>query len=301
MKHRIVTLLTAAIFVTAASAKDVSSGPLPAAPPGSPLAAFFDLVSYDRPGGEKEVFGSWRSPATQRLITKQLGILWSRSRSTRENVWDADVFSGKQSATSSTYERVRLVSGDARKATIEADLVTPVDGRPIRHRQMYTFVKEGGIWKLDNIFYGPVGGRNRGLHTYLREWLADTMKEHLARTSPATGGEPPVDDVATLTAKAAARAKAIYWRAGMEGLDEETTSCGVAARKATERSAVSACLGVTWAAMRIDTLVSGRPTLPVSMKGADAIEPLENEYMRLGGRYQDAYDISQATAFAVAK
>lgn len=300
MNHRIIALLTGAILMTAASTKDASSSPIPAAIPGSPLAAFAELISYDRPGGEKQIFGSWRSPATQRLVTKQLGILWSRSRSTRENVWDADVFSGKQSARNSTYERVRVISSDARKAIIEATLMTPVDGQPVQHRQRYTFVKEGGSWKLDDIVFDPGRRQDLGLHAYLRKWLDETMKEHLARKGTVIGGEPPVDNVAALATKAAAHAKAIYRRAGMEALDDETSRCIAAAPKAIERSTISACLGVTWAAMRIDTLVSGRPTLAVSKKGADAIEPLENEYMRLGGRYQDAYDLSQAIHSAAA-
>jgi hypothetical protein len=294
MTLRIATLLAAVLVATAASAEDPSGGPIPAAPPGSPLAAFADLVSYDRPGGEKEVFGSWRSPATRRLVTKDLGLLWSRARSTRENVWDADVFSGKQSAKSSTYERVRLVSSNARKAVVEADLSTPVDGVPVRHRQTYTFLKENGAWKLDDIASGSANGSGNGFHRYLRGWLDETMKEHLARRGSANGGEPPVENVGALAAQSAARAAAIHRRAGLEGLAEETSRCGAATAKASERSSVSACLGVTWAAMRIDTLVSGRPTLPVSLKGADAIEAIENEYMRLGGRYQDAYDLSQA-------
>lgn len=299
MKFRIAALL-AAVVATTTSVQGASSGPIATAPPGSPLAAFAELVSYDRPGGEKEVFGSWRSPATQRLVTKQLGLLWSRARSTRENVWDADVFSGKQSAKSSTYERVRLVSSDGRKAVVEADLSTPVDDVPVRHRQTYTFLKEGGAWKLDDIASGSAGGSGNGFHRYLRGWLDETMKEHLARRTPPAHGEPPVENVRALATQSAARAKAIHRRAGMEGLAEETARCGAAASKASERSSVSACLGVTWAAMRIDTLVSGRPTLPVSLKGADAIEAIENEYMRLGGRYQDAYDLSQAVHRAAA-
>lgn len=56
-------------FAFAVGRKDAAS---------SPEVTFQKLISYDRPGGERELFGSWRSPTMAQMLSCDLSWRWTR-------------------------------------------------------------------------------------------------------------------------------------------------------------------------------------------------------------------------------
>ncbi|AIQ91354.1 protein of unassigned function [Methylobacterium oryzae CBMB20] len=258
----------------------------------SPEAAFRELVSYDRPNGERELFGSWRSPTMARLVSADLSRTWTRAGSTQGNFFDGSVLSGRQSVSgASRFDAVRTIRNDGRRSVVETLVTVHIDGRSEQQRQRFTFVFEDDRWKLDEIDYAVGTKPSRSLHAHLLAWMNAFMMDHLRSRAPAKNGVG--DDVQVIADRAVDRAKAVYGEWDMNGLHAEVQRCGKAAQATRARAEISSCLGFTWAALRIDTLGSSAFGMPMQLKARDLIEPLENAYMHLGGRYQDAYDLSQ--------
>lgn len=258
----------------------------------SPEPVFKEIVSYDRRGGEQEIFGFKRSAAMDRLLSENLVLSWTRAASTKGNFFDADVFTGRQSVTApSRYEAVRTIRNDGRRAVVEAIVTVTVDGMPVEQRQHYTFVMEGGGWKLDEINYEAGSKHGSLLHAHLRTWLGGFVGDHM-KTAP-SARQPGGDDVAAIAKRGVARANGVYAESGMAGLKENQAACGKTSSGAGSRSQVSDCLAFTWAALRLDALGSAKFGFPPLLRAREIVEPLENDYLRLGGRYQDAYEISQ--------
>ncbi|WP_146074040.1 hypothetical protein [Methylobacterium sp. 190mf] len=258
----------------------------------SPEAAFRELVSYDRPGGEQELFGTWRSPIMARLVSADLSRTWTRAGSTQGNFFDGSVLSGRQSVSgASRFDAVRTIRNDGRRSVVETLVTVPIEGRSEQQRQRFSFIFEDGRWKLDEIDYAVGTKSSRSLHAHLLAWMNAFMMDHLRGRASAKKGVG--GDISAIAARAVDRAKAIYGEWGMNGLHEEVERCGKAAQATRAREEVSSCLGFTWAALRIDTLGSSAFGVPMQLKARELIDPLENAYMHLGGRYQDAYDLSQ--------
>ena len=258
----------------------------------SPEPVFREIVSYDRRGGEQELFGTWRSPTMERLISMGLSLTWTRAASTTGNFFDASVFSGRQSVSGPLrYESVRTIRNDGRKAVVETIVIVPVESIPEQQRQHFTFVMEDGRWKLDEIDYAAGSKQGRFLHANMRAWMGGFMKDHVRNARSAV--HPSGEDVPGIADRAVVRAKAVYGDRGMAGLKEEVERCGKASSAARVRVEVSDCLAFTWASLRIDRLGSAALGTPPQLRSREVVEPLENEYLRLGGRYQDAYDLSQ--------
>lgn len=150
--------------------------PAVAAMPGleTPEAAFRELIAFDRIGGNNVIFNRHSiTPAMKRHLSSRFAKDWVAAGNTGENVFDAEVFSGRQSTTkANTYRQIKLISNDGHSAKIQAVLRITVDDVAQLNKQNFVFINDGGQWKLDDIEYTPDIMVNNTLHTIARSFLA---------------------------------------------------------------------------------------------------------------------------------
>lgn len=136
------------------------------------------VIAYDRRGGDEELFNRLRvTPAMRLLLTDQLARDWVAAHATGENILDADVFSANQSTTApNVYSNIKQINSGGRTAQIEVTMYTTVDNVGHSHREIFTFVNEGGGWRLGDIKYGPDSKRPLLLHDHVRTFLKPGAK-----------------------------------------------------------------------------------------------------------------------------
>jgi hypothetical protein len=262
----------------------------------TPEDALRSIAAFDRKGGGDELFNADSvTPTMARLLSAGLAADWVSAVSTRENVFDANYFTGKQSTGHSTYSEIRTVSSSDALAVVQAMLDTPNEEGRYTHRQLFTFVKEGDGWKLDEINYAPDEQVPNNLHAYIRRWIAENPASVTEAALLSNGVIKRVVD------GAAARAQKVYIRSGMAGLSDEVDACTERSKKSVDKFVVLDCLAFTWASARMDNLGSIALRMPPMINARALVRPLEEKYMSLGGVQAVPMKLPQLASTAVAQ
>jgi hypothetical protein len=174
-------------------------------------------------------------------------------------------------------------------------LDTPNEDGRYTHRQLFTFLKEGSGWKLDEVDYAPDEKVRNKLHAHIKTWIA----EHSASVSEAALLSNGV--LKHVADRAAKRVQKVYSEWGMSGLAKEVNACTAKSKDSIDKFVVLDCLAFTWASARMDNLAVTTLHAPPLLDAHALVRPLEEKYMSLGGVNAVPMKMPQLASVAVAE